>query len=71
MVHLATNKSCFILQIALSNLLNEADDGLASKQHQILQYNADHVQNNMKIMRPHAAGKKLVPAGDEKQVISL
>ena len=39
-----TNKSCFILQIALSNLLNEADDGLASKQHQILQYNADHVQ---------------------------
>ena len=39
-----TNRSWFTLQTALSSLLNEASDGLTTKQHQTLQYNADHVQ---------------------------
>jgi len=39
-----TNKSCFTLQTALSSLLNEADDWLTTKQHQILQNNANHLQ---------------------------
>ena len=34
----------YTLQTALSSLLNEADDWLTTKQHQILQYNANHVQ---------------------------
>jgi len=40
----STNKSCSTLQTALSSLLNETGDGLTIKQHQILQYNANHVQ---------------------------
>ena len=59
----------YTLQTALSSLLNEADDWLTTKQHQILQYNANHVQ--YKNNEAKAAGKNLVWVGDEKQVISL
>jgi len=39
-----TNKSCFTLQTALDGLLNEACDGITTKQLQILQYNANYMQ---------------------------
>jgi len=51
--------------------MEEVANGLKTQQRQILQYNVTELCANMKIMRPHAAGKKLVRMAVEKQVISL
>jgi len=53
-----TNKSYFTLQTALSSLLNEAGGGPTTKQHQILQYDA-----NLKNNEATCCFKKFDPGG--------